>query len=174
MAHPFPSVTDQPLRTLTESGIGHFRKLNDRDEKELELLRAERARLVKEIDSVDDVMTDLHETIGRRQAKMRGDHIAQLTLSDPLTSRQSPQGDSTTHLAWFSGQDVIEPTSVKGPGSFEETKPDGFCVHCNEPVWKVSITPASPKGFRHSYGATCNPDDPSSGVAELDERAIES
>ncbi|TDD54541.1 hypothetical protein E1286_04950 [Nonomuraea terrae] len=159
-----PYATDTPaLPALTEAGIAHFRKLNERDEKELDILRSERTRLKAEIASIDSVVTDLHETIGRRQAKMRGDVIAQLPLG-----AVPPRSN---------GSDVIEPTTVQGPGSFPETKPDGHCVHCLEPVWQVSISPASPKGYRHSYGATCNPEDPHSGVAEVDEadtKAIQS
>lgn len=49
--------------------------------------------------------------------------------------------------------------------------PDGLCIHCCEPAWRVSITPASPKGARHSFGATCDPEDANSGVAELAEQA---
>lgn len=174
MSSPYPDAEQAQLRTLTESGIAHLRKLNERDEQELQVLRAERARLSKEVDSVDEVMTDLHETIGRRQAKIRGDVISLLPPNGPLSQLKSGQGDAVVHAARFGGQDVIEPTSMQGPGSFPETKPDGYCIHCNEPVWRVSITTASPKGFRHSYGATCHPDDPASGVAELDEKAIES
>lgn len=171
MAHPYTTAADNPhLRTLTDAGIAHLRKLNERDEKELELLRAERARHQAEINSIDDVMTDLYDTIGRRQAKMRGDFISQM----PVAAPGNGQGDPLAHTALFQGSEVIEPTRVQTPGAFAETKPDGFCIHCGEPVWRVSISPASPKGFRHSYGATCNPDDPNSGVAELDERQVES
>ncbi|MFI7448156.1 hypothetical protein ACIBQX_11715 [Nonomuraea sp. NPDC049714] len=76
MAQPYTTIADaQQMRTLTENGITRLRKLNDRDQQELELLRAERVRLMAEVGSVDEEMTDLHETIGRRQAKMRGDVI---------------------------------------------------------------------------------------------------
>lgn len=167
MSNPFPATVETAhLRTLTEAGIARLRKLNQRDEDELQKLRDERARLSAEVASIDEEMTDLHEAIGRRQAKMRGDVISQMPLLAP---------DAVVHAARFGGQDVIEPTSVQARGSFPETQPDGYCVHCGEPVWRTSITPASPKGFRHSYGATCNPDDPASNVAELDEkRAVES
>lgn len=173
MAHPFPTTEQATLCRLTENGMAQYRKLNDRDEKELEMLRAERTKLSAEIASIDDVMADLHETIGRRQAKMRGDVISLLPTGGPIPPLHNTQGD-LAHGSHFAGRDVIEPTRVQGPGSFAETKPDGHCVHCGEPVWQVSVTPASPKGYRHSYGATCNPDDPHSGVAELDERAVES
>lgn len=168
MGNPFPAITETAqLRNLTEAGIARLRKLNERDEHELGELRAERARLSAEVASIDEEMTDLHEAIGRRQAKMRGDVISQMPLVGP---------DAVVHATRFGGPDVIEPTLVQPRGSFPETQPDGYCVHCGEPVWRTSITPASPKGARHSYGATCNPDDPASKVAELDEQrtAVES
>lgn len=161
MAHPYTTAADNPnLRTLTDAGIAHLRKLNERDQQELELLRAERARHQAEINSIDDVMTDLYDTIGRREAKMRGDVIAQMSSAGSL-----PES------VWFGGPEV-EQTRIQ-QGSFADTEPDGRCLHCKQPVWRVSISPASPKGFRHSYGATCDPNDPNSGVAELDERQVE-
>jgi len=99
MTQPYPTEHN-PLRTLTDNGIGHFRKLNERDEQELELLRSERARLASEIDSIDDVMTDLYETIGRREAKMRGD-VVRLLLP-------APQPDSQ-HVDMFAGSQSFEP-----------------------------------------------------------------
>ncbi|MEV0831491.1 MULTISPECIES: hypothetical protein [Streptosporangiaceae] len=52
-------------------------------------------------------------------------------------------------------------------GSFPETRPHGFCIHCGQPAWQVPVSDASPMGARHSYGATCNPEDPNSPVATL-------
>ncbi|MFD1546927.1 hypothetical protein [Nonomuraea guangzhouensis] len=173
MSNLYP-VTDQaPLRRLTESGIDRYRTLNYRDEKELEDLRATRAELTAEIASIDDVMADLNETIGRRQAKMRGDLISLLPPGREVPLLPGSQGDPDELAATFGGlgSAVIEPTQILGAASFPETNPDGYCIHCNQPAWRVSTTPASPKGARHSYGATCNPDDPASGVAELDEQA---
>ncbi|MFI6496836.1 hypothetical protein [Nonomuraea typhae] len=79
------------------------------------------------------------------------------------------QGDAARHAEVFGGPQtgVILP-----PGSFPETTPDGYCIHCGKPVWRVSITPASPKGARHAYGATCDPENPGSGVADLGDEAM--
>lgn len=171
MSNLYPVADQAPLRRLTESGIDRYRTLNDRDEKELEDLRAVRAKHAAEIASIDDVMADLHETIGRRQAKMRGDLIS-LLPSGGAVPQAGSQGDPDVRGTFGGlGSAVIEPTQILGAASFPETNPDGYCIHCNQPAWRVSTTPASPKGARHSYGATCNPDDPASGVAELDEQA---
>ncbi|MEV0382317.1 hypothetical protein [Nonomuraea sp. NPDC050643] len=102
MTNPFPAVDQANLRTLTDSGIAHYRKLNERDEKELDLLRTERARLSAEISSVDEVMADLHETIGRRQAKMRGDVIAQLPAGSVPPLEGGP-GDPRVHQGTWDG-----------------------------------------------------------------------
>ncbi|MGI5274684.1 hypothetical protein ACQEUU_37005 [Nonomuraea sp. CA-218870] len=91
MAHPYTTAADNPnLRTLTDAGIAHLRKLNERDQQELELLRAERARHQAEINSIDDVMADLYDSIGRREAKMRGDHISLLPPVPPPASEPFP------------------------------------------------------------------------------------
>ena len=173
MSNLYPVADQAQLRRLTPAGIDRYRKLNDHAEKELEDLRAARAKHVAEIASIDDVMADLNETIGRRQAKMRGDLISLLPPGGAVPLLAGSQGAPDELSATFGGlgSAVIEPTQIIGAASFPETNPDGYCIHCNQPAWRVSTTPASPKGARHSYGATCNPDDPASGVAELDEQA---
>jgi hypothetical protein len=173
MAHPFPIASETgQLRRLTESGVALYRGLNERDEKELAEVRALRAQHMAEIASLDDVMAHLNETIAQRQARMRGDEISLLPTTSLFSSQQDPVMREARPVRSF--PDVIEPTMVQSPASFPETNPDGYCVHCGEAVWRVSVSEASPKGFRHSYGATCNPDNPHSDVADLDERAIES
>ena len=171
MSNPYALADQAQLRRLTESGVDRYRTLNYRDEQELEDLRATRAHHVAEIASIDEVMADLNETISRRQAKMRGDVISLLPPGGSASPLTGPQGDAAVHAARFAGltQDVIEPTLIHGAASFPETQPDGLCIHCKQPIWRVSITAASPKGARHSYGATCDPDDAASGVAEFDE-----
>lgn len=97
-----------------------------------------------------------------RQAQSDIESSADLPLSLPLQG----QGDAAKHAEVWGGPQtgVILPK-----GSFPETEPDGYCIHCGKPAWRVSTSNASPKGARHSYGATCDPDDPTSNVADLGE-----
>ncbi|TMS00123.1 hypothetical protein [Nonomuraea basaltis] len=99
-----------------------------------------------------------------RQAQRDIEACADLPLSLPLQG----QGDPVKHAEVWGGPQtgVILPK-----GSFPETEPDGYCIHCGKAAWLVSTTTASPKGARHSYGATCDPENPASNVAEL---AVES
>lgn len=102
MSNPYPVAEQALLCRLTPTGIDRYRTLNDRDEHELDDLRAVRAVHAAEIASIDEVMADLHETIGRRQAKMRGDVIS-LLPSGSGQSSVNPQGDPLGHQAKWDG-----------------------------------------------------------------------
>lgn len=156
MSMPYQNA-DQQLRRLTPRGVATMRDLNERDEAKIGDLRTARADLMSEVASIDEVMADLRETIDRRQAKMRGDTISLL----PTDVRVAPQADERAHADMFTGP----ATQVMNP--VEPDPPAGYCHHCGQSVWRTSITPASPKGFQHSFGATCDPNDPDSKVAEI-------
>lgn len=50
-----------------------------------------------------------------------------------------------------------------------ENPPDGFCIHCGEAVWRTAVSKTSPNGCAHTWGSSCNPDDPNAKDADLGE-----
>lgn len=130
----------QMQQRLTSNGIAMLRTLNEQDEKKMEELRATRLGYEAEVKSIDEVIREIDDTIRRRQAKMRGDYIAVMQVD------QNP-----TRLNAFT---EVEPAV-------------GSCESCGNPVWQVPPSQSAPTGLIHSFGATCNPEDPDSGVATL-------
>ncbi|MFI6296783.1 hypothetical protein ACIBEJ_34700 [Nonomuraea sp. NPDC050790] len=170
------SADQAQLRRLTESGIARYRALNERDEQELADLRTTRAEYAAEIASIDDVMADLNDTISRRQSKMRGDLISQLPPTEGTVSSlfSSPPVASEVHAERYGGIPPLTGEVVPSPAreAFADDQPHGSCINCGEPAWRVPISEASPKGATHSYGATCKPEDPDSGQADLGDLAV--
>lgn len=126
MTHSYP-VDQAQLRTLTQAGIDLYRELNERDELKLAELRERRVVLQAEIRSVDDVMTDLHETIGRREKKMRGDVIGVIPPDGHL---HTAQGDQVEHAQVFggpqTGQFAARPTRAPFEPGLPERKEAAF------------------------------------------------
>ena len=87
----------QQLRTLTQYAVDCLNSLNERDQKALVTLRAQRSVFETEIAAIDDVMKDLESTIARRQAKARGDVISQLPATpdaDAVDARHTREFDA--------------------------------------------------------------------------------
>jgi hypothetical protein len=137
MSNPYPSTE---LRSLTDNGIAHYRKLNERDQTEMDTLRRVRAEHEAEIASIDDVMKDLQDTIARRAAKSRGDIISLLPQPEPVpTSVFTPQGDPFQHQDAFGGPQTGTFLGLLCPcGDPMELDPKHGPVHLVDGGWEVA------------------------------------
>ncbi|MFI7644260.1 hypothetical protein [Nonomuraea sp. NPDC049400] len=146
-----PALTDEDAKILRSRLTQDLECLN--------AVKASRDQLATQLASRDSVIDALEESIVRARRLLGEDG----PLLPTAAGHRDVFGGRTAPLA---GEVVPSPAREALSNG---QPPDGSCIHCGEPAWRVSITPASPKGARHSYGATCNPEDPNSGVAELAE-----
>ncbi|MFF0864215.1 hypothetical protein ACFYUV_20825 [Nonomuraea sp. NPDC003560] len=131
-------------------------------EPQIQQANAEITNMQEQVNALQVQIADRKRFIAElRQAQSDIEASADLPLPHlPLQG----QGDPAQHAEWFGGPQT---GAVLPKGSFPETEPDGYCIHCGKAAWRVEASTVCPKGAKHSYGATCNPDDPASNVAEL-------
>ncbi|MEO3856117.1 hypothetical protein [Acrocarpospora sp. B8E8] len=181
--HPYPT-DQQPLpgpKALTANAANDLRLLLQQAEGERERVAAKRAdmwlrieqaraeceRFVaamhEEIDSTDTILAELDGTADRYRQRLG----SQATLD-------TSQGDRVVHSATWNGNGAPETGSIAAVDPFADNQPDGHCIRCGQPVWRVPASPTNPRGATHSFGATCDPDSPDSEVADLGEQAVAS
>ncbi|MFN2636827.1 MAG: hypothetical protein ABR585_07370 [Gemmatimonadaceae bacterium] len=169
-----PTATPSNSQKLTPRGEATVRELIEQDETRLSGMRAAREDLLGEVGSITTVIDDLAQTIDRRRSLLVGDVISLLPTDTKVAPLFTPQGDAQAHASQWG--DDPSPTGVhsdprdtsQAPAwTFPDTQPDGYCIHCGQPAWRVPVAEVTPKGAKHSFGATCNPDNPDSDVAEL-------
>ena len=174
--HPYPTEQLPGPKVLTANAATEMRLLLQQTEgerkrvadKRAEIAAAvEKARLdyeryaaamAEEIDSVDTILAELDGTADRYRQRLG----SQAALD-------TPQGDKLVHAAAWNGQSAPETGSIAAVDPFASNQPDGPCIRCGQPAWRVPASPANPRGATHSFGATCNPDAPESEVADLGE-----
>ncbi|MEO3869407.1 hypothetical protein ABGB18_11295 [Nonomuraea sp. B12E4] len=145
--------------TLTQEDATLLRSRLKQDQEHLAVVQASHDDLAVKIRSREALIDALEESI-TRALRLLGEEGPLLPTA---AAHRDMFGGALPPLA---GEVVPSPArEALGDGQ----PPDGLCIHCGEPVWRVSVTEASPKGARHSYGATCNPEDNNSGVADLGE-----
>lgn len=142
---------------LTDEDAELLRYRLQRDEECLESARRSREQLAAKLASRDSVIDALEEAIHRARRLLGEDG----PLLPSAAHHQEMFGGPSTQVL---GEVVPSPAREElGDGQ----PPDGQCIHCGQPVWRVEPSEASPTGYTHGFGATCDPDSADSMVAEL-------
>lgn len=143
---------------LTVEDAKLLRSRLQQDQEHLAAVQASHDDLSTKIRSREALIDALEESITRA--------LRLLGEDGPLLPTAQAHRDVFAGRAPLTGEVVPSPAREELAGG---QPPDGSCLHCGEPVWRVSTSSASPTGLIHSFGATCNPEDPSGAVAELAE-----
>ena len=143
--------------TLMDEDAKLLRSRLQQDQEHLAAVQASRDFLATQLQSRDSVIDALEESITRAR-RLLGEEGPLLPTA---AAHRDAFGGQMPPLA---GEVVPSPArEALGDGQ----PPDGYCKHCSEPVWRVGISEASPTGLTHGFGATCDPNDPESRIAEL-------
>ncbi|MFI7691722.1 hypothetical protein ACIBQ6_21825 [Nonomuraea sp. NPDC049655] len=145
--------------TLTKEDAALLRARLHQDQQHLATVKTSRDDLAAQVASRDTVIDALEESITRAQRLLGEDG----PLLPTAAAHRDLFGGPTAPLA---GEVVPSPAREQLANG---QPPDGQCRHCHQPVWRVGVSEASPTGLTHGFGATCDPNDPESRVAELAE-----
>jgi hypothetical protein len=146
--------------TLTTEDAALLRARLQQDKQHLASVKNSRDELAAQVASRDSVIDALEESITRARRLLGEDGPLLLPTA---AAHRDVFGGPTAPLA---GEVVPSPAREQLANG---QPPDGQCRHCQQPVWVASTTPATPTGLIHSFGATCDPNNPESRVAELAE-----
>jgi hypothetical protein len=149
------------LAALTDEDAKLLRSRLKQDQDCLDAVKKSRDHLATQLASRDSVIDALEESIHRARRLLGED--------GPLLPTGAAHRDVFGGLTKQVAGEVV-PSPAREELSHGQP-PDGSCIHCHKPVWRVSVSEASPTGLIHSFGATCDPNDPDSRVAELAEQA---
>lgn len=141
---------------LTDEDATILRSRLQQDQECLAAVTTSRDQLAVQIASRDSVIDALEESIVRAR-RLLGEEGPVL----PTAAHHRDVYGGHTPLA---GEVVPSPAREELSGG---QPPDGSCIHCHKPVWRVAASEASPTGLTHGFGATCDPNDPASRIAEL-------
>lgn len=144
---------------LTDEDANLLRSRLNADESHLAAAKHSRDQLAAQLASRDSVIDALEESIVRAR-RLLGEE-------GPLLPTAAGHRDVFSgRTASLAGEVVPSPAREQLSNG---QPPDGVCVHCHQPVWRVGVSEASPTGLAHGFGATCDPNDPEGRRAELAE-----
>ncbi|MGI5161440.1 hypothetical protein [Microbispora sp. CA-102843] len=102
--HPAPAA---PKKRLTAAGESDLRELIDADQTALNERLMRRGQLLAELESTDEVIAELRESIDRKRRRLSGDVISLLPTDVHVAPNAAPpfggQGDPRQHAAAFGG-----------------------------------------------------------------------